>query len=141
MAKIIEHFNDVVNQLNDFFLAVGPLTESSIPRSENISPTKFFKQRNQLDFFLARVPQVIGIINPLTASNPVKLLRLIPDLIIVPLCKIINLSFVSSSFPGPLEIVKVIPIHKNGSTEDTNNYHLSIFDKIMEKIIQFFEGK
>ena len=73
------------------------------------------------------------------ASIPVKLLYLIPDLIIIPLCNIINLSFVSSSFPDPLKIVKVIPIHKNGSTQDMNNYCLisllSIFDKIMEKIM------
>ena len=73
------------------------------------------------------------------ASIPVKLLKLIPDLIIIPLCNIINLSFVSGSFPDPLKIVKVIPIHKNGSTQDMNNYRpislLSIFDKIMEKIM------
>ena len=72
------------------------------------------------------------------ASIPVKLLKLIPDLIIVPLCKLINLSFISGSFPDPLKIVKVIPIHKNGSTQDMNNYRpislLSIFDKIMEKM-------
>ena len=71
------------------------------------------------------------------ASIPVKLLKLIPDFIIIPLCNIINLSFVSGSFPDPL--VKVISIHKNGSTQDMNNYRpislLSIFDKIMEKIM------
>ena len=73
------------------------------------------------------------------ASIPVKLLKLIPDLIVIPLCNIINLSFVSGSFPDPLKIVKVIPIHKNGSTQDINNYRpislLSIFDEIMEKIM------
>ena len=72
------------------------------------------------------------------ASIPVKLLKLIPDLIIVPLCKLINLSFISGSFPDPLKIVKIIPIHKNGSTQDMNNYRpislLSVFDKIMEKM-------
>ena len=37
-----------------------------------------------------------------------------------------------------LKIVKVIPIHKGGSTQDINNYRpitlLSIFDKIIEKL-------
>ena len=147
-GKIMDKPNDVANQLNNFFANVGHLTESSIPRSENISPLKFLKQRNQLDFLLAHVShdEVLEIINALEnkstgpASIPVKLLKLIPDLIIVPLCKLINLSFISGSFPDPLIIVKVIPIHKNGTTQDMNNYRpislLSIFDKIMEKIKQ-----
>ena len=146
-GKIIDNPKDVANQLNDSFVNVGPLTESSIPRLENISPNKFLKKRNQFDFFLAHVShdEVFKIINTLQnksagpASIPVKLLKLIPDLIIIPLCNIINLSFVSGSFPDPLKIVKVIPIHKNGSTQDMNNYRpislLSIFDKIMEKIM------
>ena len=146
-GKIIDNPKDVANQLNDFFVNVGPLTESSIPRSENISPNKFLKKRNQFDFFLAHVShdEVFKIINTLQnksagpASIPVKLLKLILDLIIIPLCNIINLSFVSGSFPDPLKIVKVIPIHKNGSTQVMNNYRpislLSIFDKTMENIM------
>ena len=146
-GKIIDNPKVVANHLNNFFFNVGPQTESSIPISENISPQKFLKQRNQLDFLLAHVSdaEVSEIINVLEnkstgpASIPVKLLQLIPDLIIVPLCQLINLSFVSGSFPDPLKIVKVIPIHKNGSTQDMNNYRpislLSIFDKIMEKIM------
>ena len=145
-GKIINNPNDVANQLNNFFVKLGPLTESSIPRSENISPLKFLKQRNQLDFLLTHVShEVLEIITGLgnkstgPTSIPVKLLKLIPDLIIVPLCKLINLSFISGSFPDPLRIVKVIPIHKNGSTQDRNTYRpislLWIFDKIMEKIM------
>ena len=146
-GKIIDNPKVVANHLNNFFVNVGPQTESSIPISENISPLKFLKQRNQLDFLLAHVSdaEVLEIINVLEnkstgpASIPVKLLQLIPDLIIVPLCKLINLSFVSGSFPDPLKIVKVIPIHKNGSTQEMNNYRpislLSVFDKIMEKIM------
>ena len=63
--------------------------------------------------------EVLEIINALEnkatghASIAVKLLKLIPDLIIVPPCKLVNLSFISGSFPDPLKIVKVITIHKN----------------------------
>ena len=45
-------------------------------------------------------------------SVPLKLLVLIADLIIVPLCKIINISFFTGIFPDKLKIVKVIPIHR-----------------------------
>ena len=55
---------------------------------------------------------------------------------------LVNLSLTSFSkgiFPEKLKIVKVIPIHKGGSTHDINNFRpislLSIFDKIIEKIM------
>ena len=86
-GKIIETPKDNANQLNDFFVNVDPLTESSIPRSENISPNKFLKKRNQFYFFLAHVShdEVLKIINSLQnksagpASIPVKLLKLIVE--------------------------------------------------------------
>ena len=50
-----------------------------------------------------------------------------------------NTSFNTGVFPSDLKIVKVIPIHKGGSTDDMNNYRpislLSVFDKIMEKLM------
>ena len=68
------------------------------------------------------------------SSIPLKMLSVIPDLIILPLAYIINMSFLDM-----LKIVKVIPIHKGGSTQDINNYRpislLSIFDKIIEKLV------
>ena len=49
------------------------------------------------------------------------------------------MSLSSGNYPDKLKIVKVIPIHKGGSTQDLNNFRpislLSIFDKIIEKII------
>ena len=67
------------------------------------------------------------------------MLSIIPDLIILPLAHIINMSFVTGVYPELLKIVKVIPIHKGGFTQDVNNYRpislLSIFDKIIEKLL------
>ena len=42
------------------------------------------------------------------------------------------------NYPDKLKLVKVIPIHKGGSTQDLNNFRpisLSMFGKIIEKII------
>ena len=72
-------------------------------------------------------------------SIPVDLLKMIPDLIIFPLCEIINLSFSTGKFPDSLKIAKVIPIFKNGSVLEVTNYRpislLSIFNKIIEKLL------
>ena len=50
-----------------------------------------------------------------------------------------QLSFSTGVFPDALKIVKVIPVHKSGSTQDLNNFRpislLSIFDKIIEKLM------
>ena len=49
------------------------------------------------------------------------------------------MSLSTGTYPNILKIVKVIPIHKGGCTQDLNNFRpislLSIFDKIIEKII------
>ena len=57
------------------------------------------------------------------------------------LCDIINQSFITGIFPDSLKLSKVIPIHKEGATDDLNNYRpislLSIFDKIIEKLMHY----
>ena len=73
------------------------------------------------------------------ASIPLNMLKTVADLIVTPLCHIINISFNTGVFPEILKIAKIIPKHKGGSTLDLNNYRpislLSIFDKIIEKIM------
>ena len=47
------------------------------------------------------------------------------------------MSLLTGEYPDLLNVVKVIPIHKGGSTQEVTNYRpisLSIFDKIIEKI-------
>ena len=148
--KIIDDPKAVATGLNDFFVNVGPKTEKDIPITppEKIPPENFLQNRNQLNFMVAHISteEVLDIIKSLNANKstgpssiPVKLLLIIPDLIILPLCKIINTSFLTGKFPQALKIVKVVPIYKGGSPEDVNNYRpislLSIFDKIIEKLM------
>ena len=103
------------------------------------------KDRQQFNFITAHISEeeVLGIINALENkttgpdSIPIKLLKMIPDLIIIPLCRIIN--FIHGVFPENIKIVKIIPVHKHGSTQDMNNFRpislLSILDKILEKLM------
>ena len=145
-GKIVDNDKLIASHFNNFFVNVGPNTENTIPKVPNISPSKFLKNRIQYNFVIAHISneEILDIVNALDnkssgpSSIPLKLLSQIPDLIIIPLAYIINLSFTTGEYPNLLKIVKVIPIHKGGSTQDVNNFRpislLSIFDKIIEKI-------
>ena len=146
-GKIVDGDAQLATTFNNCFVNVGPNTENDIPQVPNISPSKFLRNRNQFNFIIAKVSneEILKIINLLENKSsgpygiPLKLLTLIPDLIIIPLAHIINMSFSTGIYPDLLKIVKVIPIHKGGSTQDVNNFRpislLSIFDKIVEKIM------
>ena len=112
-----------------------------------ISTTKFFKNCNQIIFFIAHISneEILDIISSLEnkstgpSSIPLKLLSLIANLIIIPLAYIINMSVLTGEYPDSIKLVKVIAIHNGGSTQDVNNYRpislLSIFYKIIEKLM------
>ena len=146
-GNIIDDDKELASNFNHFFVNVGQNTENAIPKVPNISPSKFLKNRNQINFVIAYISneEILDIINSLENKStgpfsiPVKLLSLISDLIIIPLAFIINMSIQSGVYPELLKLVKVIPIHKGGSTQDINNYQpislLSIFDKIIEKVM------
>ena len=147
-GKIVVDDKEVASHFNKFFVNVGPSTEKkTIPKVPEVLPSKYLRNRNQMNFIIAHISneEILDIINSLEnkstgpTSIPLKLLSLISDLISTPLAYIINLSLTTGEYPELLKVVKVIPIHKGGSTQDVNNYRpislLSIFDKIIEKIV------
>ena len=155
-GKITDDSVEITNKINNYFVNVGPQTEKGVPKVPNMTPDKFLKNRNQLDFIITHISEeeVLKIIESLPnksfgpASIPLKLLKIVADIIVIPLCHIINLSFSTGVFPEVWKIAKVIPLHKGGSTEELNNFRpislLSIFDKIIEKLMHvrlysFFE--
>ena len=146
----------IAEKLNKFFVNVGPETEKKVPKVPNASPEKYLKNRNQFELIIAHISEeeILNIINALPnkssgpTSIPLRLLQDASDIIITPLCHIINLSLSTGIFPDILKITKVVAIHKGGSTQELNNFRpislLSIFDKIIEKLIhkrvyEFFE--
>ena len=143
--KLIDNTKEIVENVNDFFVNIGPNTENDIPLNPFVKPENFLKNRNINNFIFAPTSkeEVLEIINnlenksPGPRSIPVNLLKLIADLIVTPLTIIISKSLTSGVFPDALKISKVIPIHKGNSPEELNNYRpislLSIFDKIIEK--------
>ena len=69
-------------------------------------------------------------------SIPLKLSLIISDIIIIPLCHLINMSWDTGTYPDKLKIVKVISIHKGGCTQDLNNI-LPIFIYLLRKILYY----
>ena len=57
-----------------------------------------------------------------SSSIPLNLLQDVADIIVFPLCHIINKSFLKGIFPDTLKVVMVVPLHKGGSMEDLNNF-------------------
>ena len=146
-GKIVAEPKDIANHINNFFVNVGPDLENSIPKVNHISANQYLKDRNQFNLIIAHISneEVLELIQSLPnkgsgpASIPLNMLKSALDLIVVPLCHIINTSFNTGVFPEMLKIAKVLPLHKSGSTLDKNNFRpislLSIFDKIIEKIM------
>ena len=101
-----------------FFVNIGPETENCIPKVVNSSPGTFLKNRNQFNFVIAHISEeVVDIINSLSNKStgihtiPLNLLIIIMDIIIIPLCFIINMSLSIGTYPDKLKIVKVIPMY------------------------------
>ena len=119
-GKIIEEPKDIANSVNDFFVNVGPETEKNVPKINHISPVKFLKNRNNFTLVIAHIynKEILDIIKYLPnkatgpVSIPLKILYIVADLIVFPLCHIINVSFSSGIFPDMLKVAKVLPLHK-----------------------------
>ena len=103
-GRIIDMLKQVVNEVNNFFVNVGPNTENEVTKVHNIAPEKFLKNRNQFNFIITHTSneEVLEIINSLTnkstgpSSIPLNLPHVVADLIVFPLCYNINKSLASS---------------------------------------------
>ena len=91
---------------------VGSNTEKTIPKPFK-SPTTYLKNRTSLDFIIAYAPkdEILKIILSLDESKspgpsniPIKLLKIAAPYTTLPLCKIINLSFITGIFPADTKV-------------------------------------
>ena len=92
-GRVIDNPKQIVNEVNEFFVNVGPNTEEEVPKVPTLSPDHFLKNRNQFNFIIAHISneEVIEIIKSLQnkatgpSSIPLKLLHIVADLIVFPL--------------------------------------------------------
>ena len=115
---------DIANNFNNFFVHVGPQTEKTVPKIPGKTPDQFLNNRNQLDFIVAHISEqeIVDIIAALPVKSigphsiPIKFLKIVADIVAIPLCQIINLSFSKGIFPELLKTAKIIALFKSGSS-------------------------
>ena len=132
-----------VESFSQFFSSVGSLLDSSLPPIN--SPTPLVDDRNLNSFFFHPVgeSELEKIILDLKSGGagldemPVKLFKNVRKVLLRPICKLINLSFETGSFPDLLKIARITPIHKQGNLTDPSNFRpiscLPYLSKIFEK--------
>ena len=119
-GKEVDDPKKMANIFNNFFVNVSKKITSTIPRTRK-SPLDYLKQGNEKNLYLSAVtPEEIEAlilsfqdgkaVGPY--SIPIKLLKMISKQISVPLCIIVNDSFVLGIFPDKLKLAKVITLHK-----------------------------
>ena len=139
--------SEICNQFNQFFTKIGHETASNIPRANHdfqsyLTPNNY----TQFHFRPINITETENLINSLKPKhstgqdniNTILLKRLKHELA-SPLTLIANQMLSSSTFPNPLKIAKVKPLHKKDDREVCNNYRpislLPSISKILEKVI------
>lgn len=144
----IDDKTDIVNNLNNYFTNIGTTLAKQIhkPKPINISRLNSINVNSHTIFLNPVSEQEIKHeINSLANKSgsedgcTTKLIKIISDSITHPLKHIFNLIISSATWPQHLKAAQIIPIHKNGSKTDLNNYRpislISNIAKICEKII------
>ena len=136
----------LANCLNNYFVNIARKLESELPNM-TLNHSNFLPAPLPQSFYLFKATraEILKLISELKLTRtdlytmPVRYFKLFSDLLVYPLCKIVNSSFSNGIFPNCLKIARVIPIYKNGNAEDPTNYRpiatLPYLSKLFERAI------
>lgn len=147
---------EVANIFNKFFVTVADGLRDKIAsdqnnmRVANLQYKNGFNECNILNsmfLYPVTIDKMKASINSLSTRKSAgydnispQLMKSISDHIADKLAYLINLSFAKGEFPKDLKKGIVIPLHKKGDKENTDNYRpvtlLSIFSKVFEKAMK-----
>jgi Reverse transcriptase (RNA-dependent DNA polymerase) len=138
---------EIANTFNDFFSVAGVNIANSVNQSL-IAPESYLTENLSPEFNLgltspAEVVNIIDSFEPKNSSDidglNNRLLKVVAIEISFPLSHIFNLSLSTGSFPDALKRSRVVPVHKQGSKENCDNYRpitlLSSISKILERFV------
>ena len=139
---------DICDKLNEYFCSVGANLIHSLKPCDQRDFEKYCPHPSKDSMFCSPVlpDEVAKIIQKFPNSKApgqdnigAKILKEISNQLVMPLAYLFNLSFTTGEVPEQLKIAKVIPVYKKGERNLPENYRpislLSIFDKIMEKLM------
>ena len=136
----------VAKAFNAQFSSVGSKISQSV-RTCNVSPVNFLKGNFSNSFVFSSVlpTEVEKVIHSLKNKScnirclPISALKSVAHIVAPILAVLFNKSITLGIFPDSMKVARVVPLHKGGATNDTNNYRpisvLTTFSKIFEKIV------
>lgn len=151
--EIINSNNDVVNDehlpdvFNKHFIDLGQTLSQKIPAS-NIDPGNYLKVHNSPNFEFKEVSntEVLKLLLQLSISKATgldglstRIIKIAAPIIVTNLTIIFNQSISTGIFPNEWKVTRVIPIFKDGTKNDMNNYRpisiISVIAKVMERLV------
>ena len=139
--------SDIANVLNEYFSSIAKKLSDEFPLNHNIPHTRFMNEEltNSMILFPITTAEVLKLIHGLKLTKtdintiPVHLFKKISELIVNPLCRLINVCFRNGVFPDALKIARITPIFKKGDKKDPSNYRpiasLPYLSKIFERCL------
>ena len=133
----------IANSFLDYFSTVASNLDSNLERTNQCPLQDITRNNRSMFLFPVSEEECLKIVRKLKITKaaldeiPVKIFKSISLLIVEPLCRIVNLSLVSGSFPTIFKIARITPIHKKGSKSSLKNYRpiasLSFLSKVFER--------
>lgn len=119
----------ICEQLNTYFINVGPTLSAQLPIHRNSDPSKYIRGTFLNSFFFSpiheyEVRDLIVILkeNKSTFGSPVKCVKHACDYIYKALTKVYNQSLEQGIVPDILKLSKITPVDKGGDITDPTNY-------------------
>ena len=135
------------NVFNSYFATIAEKTKENINLSHKYF-SDLLKNRHHNSFFLSPTSksEILSAISSLDSNKsvgpksiPIKILKLLKNIISSKLADIFNISFSTGVFPTILKVVKVVPVYKktlNWTFQTIDQFHCyTILKKILEKLM------
>ena len=137
--------SEIAEIFNKHFASVGAKLDAAIPAVNGVKDYYSESTNQSLFFGPCDTSEIISVISKLPNSTAVGyddistiVVKKVAHVIAPALTQIVNFSLTSGQMPDELKIAKIVPVHKDGATNEVNNYRpisiLPVCSKIFERI-------